>query len=37
MTLTDAGKRLLPYADRLNALSREALVAARDDGVERDR
>src|SRR6516162_4296557 len=33
MTLTDAGKRLLPYADRLNVLSREALVAARDDGI----
>src|SRR6516225_6371901 len=33
MTLTDAGRRLLPYAERLNALSREALVAARDDGV----
>jgi LysR family transcriptional regulator, cell division regulator len=33
MTLTDAGKRLLPYADRLNALAREALVAARDDGI----
>src|SRR5262249_15004618 len=33
MTLTDAGRRLLPYADRLNALSHEALAAARDDGV----
>ena len=33
MTLTDAGRRLLPYADRLNALSNEALAAARDDGV----
>jgi LysR family transcriptional regulator, cell division regulator len=26
-------RRLLPYADRLNALSREALIGARDDGV----
>ena len=33
MVLTDAGRRLLPYADRLNALAREALIAARDDGV----
>ena len=33
MTLTDAGRRLLPYAQRLSALSREALLAARDDGV----
>src|SRR5262245_54090232 len=33
MALTDAGRRLLPYADRLSALSREALAAARDDGV----
>lgn len=33
MTLTDAGRRLLPYVDRLNALSNEALAAARDDGV----
>ena len=33
MTLTEAGRRLLPYADRLNALSNEALAAARDDGV----
>ena len=33
MTLTDAGRRLLPYADRLSALSNEALAAARDDGV----
>src|SRR5262249_42178503 len=30
---TDAGRRLLPYAQRLSALSREALLAARDDGV----
>ncbi|MGD9805077.1 MAG: LysR substrate-binding domain-containing protein [Hyphomicrobiaceae bacterium] len=33
MTLTDAGRRLLPYADRLNALSNEALAAARDNGI----
>jgi DNA-binding transcriptional LysR family regulator len=33
MTLTDAGRRLLPYAQRLSVLSREALSAARDDGV----
>ena len=33
MTLTDAGSRLLPYTDRLNALCREALAATRDDGV----
>lgn len=33
MTLTDAGRRLLPYADRLNSLTHEALAAARDDGV----
>ncbi|BAM89247.1 putative transcriptional regulatory protein, LysR family [Bradyrhizobium oligotrophicum S58] len=32
MTLTGAGLRLLPYADRMAALSREALLAARDDG-----
>ena len=32
MTLTGAGLRLLPYADRIAALSREALLAARDDG-----
>lgn len=32
MTLTAAGKRLLPYADRLTALSHEAVLAARDDG-----
>lgn len=32
MTLTGAGRRLLPYAERLAALTREALVAARDDG-----
>src|SRR5262249_29394693 len=33
MTLTDAGRRLLPYAERLSALSREALNVARDDGT----
>jgi DNA-binding transcriptional LysR family regulator len=33
MTLTSAGRRLLPYAERLAALSREAIHAARDDGV----
>jgi DNA-binding transcriptional LysR family regulator len=32
MTLTGAGKRLLPYAQRMAALSHEALLAARDDG-----
>src|SRR5262245_49858265 len=32
MTLTGAGRRLLPYAERMAALSREALLAARDDG-----
>lgn len=32
MTLTAAGKRLLPYADRMTALSHEAVLAARDDG-----
>ncbi len=32
MTLTSAGKRLLPYAQRMAALSREALLAAQDDG-----
>jgi LysR family transcriptional regulator, cell division regulator len=32
MKLTAAGRRLLPYAERLAALSREAIVAARDDG-----
>jgi len=35
MTLTGAGRRLLPYAQRLAALSREALLAARDDGEPR--
>ena len=33
MTLTDSGRRLLPYADRLSALSNEALAAARDNGI----
>ena len=32
MTLTGAGRRLLPYAEKLAALSREAMLAARDDG-----
>src|ERR1700750_2105089 len=32
MTLTGAGRRLLPYAERISALSREAMLAARDDG-----
>src|SRR4030081_311075 len=32
MTLTGAGRRLLPYAQRIAALSREAMLAARDDG-----
>src|SRR3982750_5045393 len=32
MTLTGAGRRLLPYAQRMSALAREALLAARDDG-----
>src|SRR5438132_7128818 len=32
MTLTGAGRRLLPYAQRMAALAREALLAARDDG-----
>src|SRR5215475_3723319 len=32
MTLTGAGRRLLPYAERISALSREAILAARDDG-----
>ena len=37
MTLTGAGRRLLPYAQRMAALSREAVLAARDDGEPRDR
>src|SRR3981081_2400685 len=32
MTLTGAGRRLLPYAQRMAALSREAVLAARDEG-----
>jgi LysR family transcriptional regulator, cell division regulator len=32
MTLTDAGRRLLPYAQQLVAMSRDAVLAARDDG-----
>src|SRR5437588_11383101 len=32
MTLTGAGRRLLPYAQRMAALSREAMLAARDEG-----
>lgn len=32
MTLTGAGRRLLPYAQRMAALSREAVLAARDNG-----
>jgi LysR family transcriptional regulator, cell division regulator len=32
MTLTSAGKRLLPYAQRMSALAREAVLAACDDG-----
>jgi DNA-binding transcriptional LysR family regulator len=35
MTLTGAGHRLLPYAQKMAALSREALLAARDDGDAR--
>jgi DNA-binding transcriptional LysR family regulator len=33
VALTSAGKRLLPYAERLAAVSREAVIAARDEGV----
>jgi DNA-binding transcriptional LysR family regulator len=32
MTLTGAGRRLLPYAQKMAALSREAMLATRDDG-----
>lgn len=35
MTLTGAGRRLLPCAQRMAALSREAVLAARDDGEPR--
>ena len=33
MTLTGAGRRLLPYVERLTVLSREAVAATRDNGV----
>jgi DNA-binding transcriptional LysR family regulator len=33
VVLTGAGRRLLPYAERFAALSKEAIAAARDDGV----
>jgi DNA-binding transcriptional LysR family regulator len=33
VSLTAAGKRLLPYSDRIESISREAILAARDDGV----
>lgn len=33
MTLTAAGRRLLPYAQRMSALAREALIATQDDGT----
>jgi DNA-binding transcriptional LysR family regulator len=33
MRLTGAGRRLLPYAEGMIAMSREAIAAARDDGV----
>jgi len=33
MTLTEAGRRLLPYVEQITALSREAVIATRDDGV----
>src|SRR5437763_2403516 len=32
MTLTGAGRRLFPYAERMASLTREAVLAARDDG-----
>lgn len=35
VTLTDAGRRLLPYAQRIPLLLRDAAHAARDDGVPR--
>jgi LysR family transcriptional regulator, cell division regulator len=37
MTLTSAGRRLLPYAERMTSLTREAINAARDDGVPKGR
>jgi len=33
VTLTAAGKRLLPYVERLSNMSREAVIATRDDGL----
>lgn len=33
MILSNAGRRLLPYAERMAALAREAMIVARDDGV----
>jgi LysR family transcriptional regulator, cell division regulator len=33
MTLTPAGRRLLPYVERLKALAREAVAVTRDDGL----
>ena len=33
VTLTAAGKRLLPFAERLASITKEAILAARDDGV----
>lgn len=33
VSLTAAGKRLLPYADRLASMTRDAVLAARDDGI----
>src|ERR1700739_2221394 len=35
VTLTDAGRRLLPYAQRVSRLLEEAARAARDDGTPR--
>ena len=35
MILTEAGRRLVPYAEQLLVLSREAQTAARDDGIAR--
>lgn len=37
VTLTDAGRRLLPYAQRIPLLLRDAAHAVRDDGVPRGR
>jgi len=33
VVLTEAGRRLLPYADRFAALAKEAVAVARDDGI----